>query len=106
MPRFSILIDEDGPGPLVPGQKLGDPAPAPGAETYVFISAADCNNGAGLVDVINDSTCTVYYGAEIYSNWDAFITAYPDATLYFAFVVADQPWTGTISSLKIGKPGK
>ena len=106
VPRFSILIDEDGTGPLVPGQKFPDPPPAPNQETYVFIGAEDCNNGAGLVDVINDSTCTVYYGGDLYANWDAFSAAYPDATLYFAFVIADAPWSGTISSLKIGKPGK
>ena len=91
--RWSIQIDANGDGS--------------GAEpNYVFIGADACNDGTGLVDVINDSTCTIYYGSEVYPNWGAFVAAYPTATLNFAFVIADAPWTGSISSLKIGKPGK
>lgn len=91
--RWSIQIDANGDGS------------GPEAD-YVFIGADACNDGSGLVDVINDGTCAIYFGADVYSNWGAFTAAYPDATLYFAFVIADAPWAGTISSLKIGKPGK
>jgi len=92
-PRFSLQIDPDGPGAM------------PVSETYVFVLAETCNDGSGLVDVIGDETCVIYYGSEEYDNWAAFAAAYPDATLYFAFVVADQPGTWSISSVKIGKPG-
>ena len=85
-PRFSIELrgsDNDG--------------------AYVFVDALGCNNGAGLVDVINDPTCLIYHGAETYPNWDAFVAAHPDATLYFAFVAVDQPGNYTINNVTIGK---
>jgi hypothetical protein len=68
--------------------------------SYVFVGADRCNNGAGLVDVINDPTCVVAYNGVEYANWAAFVAANPGHTLYFAFVVADQPGTWNISSVK------
>jgi len=91
-PRFSLLIDEDGPGPLEPAD-------------YAFVGASNCNDGSGLVDVINDETCLVDYRNVTYPNWDAFAAAYPHATLYFAFVIVDQPGDYTINNVTIGKPG-
>lgn len=74
---------------------------------YVFVGADACNDGAGLVDVLNDATCNIYYGANVYPNWAAFVATQPTtATLWFAFVVADAPGTWSITSVKIGKPGK
>ena len=94
-PRFSLQIDEDGAaGPNDPN-----------ANPYVFIDALNCNNGAGLVDVINDPTCLIWYGTTSYENWDAFAAAYPNATVYFAFVVVEHESTYTINNLTIGKAG-
>ena len=91
-PRFSLQIDEDGAGALAPTD-------------YAFVDALGCNNGAGLVDVINDPTCTIWYKNVSYPNWAAFAAAYPDATLYFAFVVVDQPGDYAINNVTIGKAG-
>jgi hypothetical protein len=92
-PRFSIEINPDG---------------QEGSDTiYAFVSAYYCNNGAGLVDVINDPTCTIYYGSESYPNWAAFVAAYPDATIadsdYPVFIIADEVGSWTISGVKIGR---
>ena len=71
---------------------------------YAFISAYYCNNGAGLVDAINDETCTIYYGANSYENWDAFVAANPGATVGtdYSFIIADDPGTWTISNVRLG----
>lgn len=90
-PRFSLQIDEDGAGgPEVP---------------YAFVGAMGCNDGSGKVDVINDETCLVEYDGTTYDNWAAFAAAFPDATLYFAFVIVDQPGTYIINNVTIGKVG-
>lgn len=103
-PRWSIPIDD-----------RNDPtAPAGYTDYFVFVTFADCNNGAGLVDVINDATCTIYAPNNVtYPNWSAFVTANPNTYIAlndnYAFIIADESgaegvWT--ISNVQVGKPGK
>jgi hypothetical protein len=102
-PRWSIPIDV---GPLHDGY----------TDYFVYVSFANCNNGAGLVDVINDPTCTIDMGDgsnTSYPNWAAFVTANPNTYIalndYYAFVIADgsgAPGTWTVSNVQVGKPGK
>lgn len=94
-PRFSIPVDEDNNG---------------SAEAFAFVGANLCNNGAGLVDAINDPTCDVNYQSVDYANWAAFVAAYPAARVSFdinyLFVVADDVGIWTVNNVTIGKPGK
>lgn len=82
---------------------------------FVFVSASTCNNGAGLVDVINDTTCTIYGDAgATYPNWKTFATTagtnfYIALNDYFTFVFADSTPGGgvwVVGNLTVGKPGK
>ncbi len=95
-PRFSVPIDTDGNG---------------SKDQWAFISALYCNNGAGLVDAINDPTCTVWLddGVTFYENWAALVAAFPSgriATNAFVFVIADEPGTWTINQVQFGKTGR
>ncbi len=89
-PRISIGIDENGDGS--------------GWDAFAFVDAAGCNDGFGKVDVINDSTCTVWYGSTSYPNWAAFVAANPtyDIGYAYTFVVADAPGEWTISNVQLG----
>jgi len=89
-PRFSIGIDNDGDGS--------------GYDAFAFVDAAGCSDGLGKVDVVNDATCTVWYGAGSYANWAAFVAAYPTAEIGYAytFVIADAPGEWTIWNVKAG----
>lgn len=80
---------------------------------WIFVSFADCNNGAGLVDVLNDTTCTLNRSdtGGTYPNWATFSTTTNTYIAFdnYAFIVADgsgAPGTWTIGNVKIGKPGK
>jgi hypothetical protein len=97
-PRFSIPIDNTGSGYTT---------------FWAYASAYYCNNGAGLVDVINDPTCTIYVSNDpliSYPNWAAFVAAYPTATVAaidnYLFVIADDVGTWTVNHVTIGKSGK
>ena len=103
-PRWSIPIDD-----------RTDPTVGDGYTDYfVFVTFADCNNGFGLVDVINDPTCTIYAPNNVtYPNWSQF--AQLNTSTYIAlednytFIIADgsgAPGVWTISNVKVGKPGK
>jgi len=103
-PRWSIPIDD-----------RNDPtAPAGYTDYFVFVTFADCNNGSGLVDIINDATCTIYGSNNVsYPNWSAFVTANPNTYIAlndnYAFIIADlsgPAGTWTISNVQVGKPGK
>jgi hypothetical protein len=102
-PRFSVPIDEGGT--------------AGTTNAFAFIAASTCNNGAGLVDVINNPNCTITYATPTdgfiyhsYANWAAFAAAWPTAevalTDNYVFVIADEVGTWTINNVVIGKPGK
>jgi hypothetical protein len=98
-PRFSIPIDTNGDGYT---------------EFWAYVSAYYCNNGAGLVDVINDPTCTIFVSYDpliSYPNWAAFVAAQPAIsevalTDNYVFVIADDVGTWTVNNVTIGKPGK
>ncbi len=94
-PRFSVPVDENNDGLT---------------EAFAFVPAISCNNGNGLVNVINDSTCTIYYGSNSYANWAAFAQAYPAAEIAlsdnYLFVISDDIGTWTVNNVTIGKPGK
>jgi hypothetical protein len=92
-PRFSLPIDTD-----------GDNA----TDFYAFVGAYYCNDGAGLVDAINDATCTIYAGSENFANWAEMVTAHPTWTITddYAFIVADDAGSWTVGGVKLGKAGK
>jgi hypothetical protein len=95
-PRYSIPVDTN-----------GDAA----TDGYLFVSAYYCNDGAGLVDVINDSTCTIYtnFSSDSWANWADLVAANPTwaiANDAYVFVIADDAGIWTINNVKFGKPGK
>ena len=82
-PRLSIPIDSTGDGVT---------------DAYAFIDAGNCGS-TGTVGT--GAGCMVFYGATTYANWDAFAAANPTYTTgdAVAFVIADQPFEGTISNV-------
>jgi hypothetical protein len=96
---LNIPIDEDGDGDT---------------EAYAFIDAYYCPGVDGVVDVIEDDACGIWYNNVQYANWSAFVDASPDAqvaTDNFAFVIAertptDGPASYRVNAVKIGKPGR
>ena len=68
------------------------------------------------MDVIRDTTCTIYDSRDAlvsYANWTAYTTAntndYIALNDYYAFPIADSTPGGgvwTISNLQVGKPGR
>jgi hypothetical protein len=103
---------------------------AEGNDGYVFIDAASCNDGAGLVAPLTDATCVVSgyvwtdfqddpatpeieYSPEsfYYTSWADFLAGEPDLTVrpgYATFIIADQPGTVTVSDVQLSRtpPGK
>lgn len=94
-PRISLPIDSDGDGDT---------------DFYAFIGAFHCNDGAGLVDAINDSTCTIFHtGGPVsgYANWDAFVAAHPTWRVgEIPFVIADDAGIWTVSNVRLGETVK
>jgi hypothetical protein len=102
-PRWSIPIDD----------RTNATAPAGFTDYFVFVAFGTCNNGAGLVDVINDPTCDIVTPTATYPNWSQF--AQSNTSTYIAlednytFIIADgsgAPGVWTVSNVKVGKPGK
>jgi hypothetical protein len=97
-PRWSIPIDANEDGIT---------------DYFLFAAFADCNNGVGVVDIINDPTCTLYRSDtnESFPNWAAFVSQNPNTYISltdFAFIIADlsgTPGVWTISNMVVGKPG-
>ena len=71
---------------------------------YAFLAAYYCNDGSGLADFINDPTCTIWYGANSYDNWAAFVAAHSTASVGSAlpFIIADEVGSWTISDVNFG----
>ena len=88
-PRFSLPIDT-GSGTTA---------------FYAFVSAYYCNDGAGLVDALNDATCTIFAGSESFANWGALLAAHPDWRVgpNLPFVIAEDPGLWTVSQVQLGK---
>ena len=92
-PRWSVAIDENGNG------KHED------TEAYAFADIGACNDGdtsVGTSDAEDDPTCTWFYEAESFPNWDAFAGAHPtyrvarqradgSPLVGAVFIVQDQP---------------
>ena len=97
--RISLPVDENGDGVT---------------EMFAFIDVFYCPGTDGVVDVINDEACGIWYNDVQYANWDAFVAAFPDALVAddnFAFVIAERPPGSNaasyrVSAVKIGKPGR
>ena len=98
-PRWSIPIDSDSDGYT---------------NYFLFAAFGDCNDGVGVVDVINDPTCTLYRSDtnQSFPNWAAFVSENPNTYIsssdFYAFIIADlsgAPGVWTISNMVVGKPG-
>jgi hypothetical protein len=89
-PRISLPIDTNGDG---------------ATDDYAFISADYCNDGAGNVDAVNDPTCTIYIGSDVYPNWASMVGAHPTYHVAHAtpFVIADDPGTWSVFNVKLGQ---
>ena len=74
-PRFSIPIDTDGDLKTT--------------EDYAFIDVNGCG-GDTFVSTTNVN-CVVYFGSDVYANWDAFAAAHPTYRISRAipFIIAD-----------------
>jgi len=100
---LNIQINVSGVGP---GNTSTDP--------YAYIDAAYCPGTLGLVNVITDSTCGIYFLAGgPFANWAALVSAYPNATIDSggAIIVAERTpgtlsATWTVSNVVFGQPGK
>ena len=70
-PRWSIPLDD----------RTNPTAPAGYTDYFVFVSFATCNDGAGLVAVINDPTCAIVTPTATYPNWSQFTGSEEDVEL-------------------------
>jgi hypothetical protein len=88
-PRWSIPVDSNGDSKT---------------DAYAFVDAANCGQSGNAAGTVGDA-CTVYYDNTAYSDWAAFADANPAYTVGNAlpFVIADGPFTGTISDISISK---
>ncbi len=89
-PRWSIPIDTGG---------------KPGWDIFAFVDAANCGQGptGGTVD----TSCPVSdYNGGPYANWAAYAAAHPTykiAQQQLTFIIADQPFEGTISNVSLAR---
>jgi len=89
-PRVSIPIDTNNNGTT---------------ESYAFIDAANCGLTGHMTGTV-DLSCPVFFGSTLYTDWDAFASANPTyrvATDSIPFVIADQPFRGTVSDVQLGQ---
>ena len=79
-------------------------------DQYAFVSAYYCNDGAGLVDAINNPNCTIWLGGVTpYANWAEMAAALSGARIAtdnFVFVIADEPGVWTVNNVQFGKTKK
>jgi hypothetical protein len=91
-PRISLPIDTNGDGTT---------------DFYAFIGAFYCNDGAGLVDPMHDTTCTIFYtGGPVAgdANWATFVAAHPTWTVSSSvpFIIADDAGLWTVDNVHLG----
>jgi len=89
-PRISIPIDDNGDR---------------NTDAYAFLDANNCGQ-AGAPSGTVDLTCPVFYAPTLYPHWSAFVAANPTFRIArdaLAFVIVDQPFTGTVSNVQLGK---
>lgn len=90
-PRFSIPIDTNGDGVT---------------DGYAFIDALNRGQmGTSGTVSSTDSSCKVFFQSDAYANCAAFAAANPTYTIgnSLPFVIADQPFVGTISNVTYTK---
>jgi hypothetical protein len=81
-------------------------------EFWLSIGAFYCNNGAGLVDPMTDTTCTLWSNLDgttpLASNWAALVAAHPTWTVgdELPFLIADDPGLWTVSNVHLGEAAK
>lgn len=111
--HYTVSIDPQ-PGNLSYNMPVDTNADG-GTDAYLFIDAYYCPGVEGLVDIINDPNCGIYYnGTDFYANWAALLAAYPDAmvaTDQYVFIVAERTPSEpsavyTVNNVKFGKAGK
>lgn len=97
-PRISLPVDTNGDGIT---------------DVYAFVGANLCNDGAGLVDALNNPNCQIFItGGPVsgYTGWAAFVAAYPTATIgpdgAVPFVIADDAGLWTVSNVRLGKASR
>ena len=90
-PRISLPIDTNNDGVT---------------DFYAFIGAFYCNNGAGLVDPLHDSSCTIFYTGNTTgdANWATFVAAHPTWRVSndVPFIIADDAGLWTVSNVHLG----
>jgi hypothetical protein len=92
-PRISLPVDLNNDGMI----------------DYISIAAYYCNDGAGLVDPMHDTTCTIWSNLNgttpLASNWAALVAAYPTLRVAHSvpFVIADDPGIWTVSNVQLGQ---
>lgn len=91
-PRISLPIDTNGDGTT---------------DFYAFIGAFYCNNGAGFVDPLHDTTCTIFYTGNTTgdANWATFVAAHPTwkVSNSVPFVIADDAGLWTVDNVHLGE---
>ena len=83
------------------------------SDGYAYVDAFYCAGTNGVVDVIHDGGCGIWFQDVEYSNWAMFVTAFPTASVGRdgqPFIVAEwaagsaaESWT--ISNVVMGKVG-
>lgn len=102
--QITSLSYNYGGDPLVGGSpRINIPVDVSGSFAgYVFVGANTCNNGAGLVDVINNPTCGIEgQSGGYYYGWASYVASNPTATIEARsapYVIIDEPGTYTISN--------
>jgi len=103
-PRFSIPIDLNGDGAT--DQFICAPGPT-FCYLFAFADSQTCDTEhSGTVNVITDATCPISLNSgPSWPNWAAFVAANPGAKVgadLVTFIIADQPYNGTISNIAFG----
>lgn len=105
---------EPQPGNLslnLPLDTTGDDA----TDGYAFVDAYYCPGVDGVVDVVNDPECGIWYLGVEYENWAALVAAFPTGKIAdddnLPFVVAERtpaepPALWVVRNVKFGKGGK
>jgi hypothetical protein len=98
-PRISVPIDTNNDGDT---------------ESYAFIDANNCGQAGGTGGTVTQA-CPVFFDADpndlvagvLYPNWAAFVLANPTYRISdddaVPFVIADQPFRGTVSNIQLGQ---
>jgi hypothetical protein len=75
-------------------------------ESFAFIDANNCGLTAAQSGTVTQA-CPVFFGDTLYANWAAFVLAHPDYRIgndeEIPFVVADQPFLGSVSNVQLGQ---